>query len=91
MILMLQRFLLLTVNSGAGQGYDENGNPQDTVSGGMVLTGIENKYLYPSISGDAVTGGMVLTGIENKYLYPSISGDAVTGGMALTGITMEEV
>ena len=62
-----------------------------TAIGGMVLTGIENKYLYPSISGDAVTGGMALTGIENKYLYPGISGDAVTDGMALTGITMEEV
>lgn len=68
------------------QHIDPPKNPQDTVSGGMVLTGIENKYLYPSISRDAVAGGMALTGIENKYLYPSITGDAVTGGMALTGI-----
>ncbi len=90
-MLLRRRLMCLKSKTNPVQHYDENGNPQDTVSGGMVLTGIENKYLYPSISGDAVTGGMALTGIENKYLYPGISGDAVTGGMALTGITMEEV
>lgn len=56
-----RRMMIIMAAPGGGQGYDENGNPQDKMSGGMALTGIENKYLYPSITGDAVTGGMNIT------------------------------